>query len=103
MPTGTALGLTIFVAIAIAILIQFLIWKVKQKDKQTIDETWQKFLKASSAKDIDGLIFYGDKLIWNKFLNQNQLSKMKEIVDTEIVSYPDLKELKLKVLNKDPF
>ena len=70
------------------------------QDKQTLPENWDKFKAAIAKNNIYEIKYFGDKLIWNKYLKQYQLTKIIEIVDSKIERYPELEQLKLDAFNK---
>ena len=56
--------------------------------------------QAEIENNIAEIRNYGSKLIWNKYLNQDQLSKIKEVVENKIERHPELEKLKLDAFNK---
>lgn len=100
MNNGMILFITLGLICLGIILVQYFLWKSRAKDKETIHSDWESFLKASSKNNIQELNYYGDKLIWNKYLKQKQLSEITRIVDSKIKVYPELEQLKLNALNK---
>jgi len=100
MTTGPSIFLFLSVLLFIAVTIQILLRRSRKKDKLSLDADWQNFLTASSTEDIEGINNYGDKLIWNKYLKQNQLTQISKVVELNIDKYPELKKLKLNAYNK---
>ena len=96
--------MTLFICLGIilliAISIQIVLRRIRGRDKNSINEDWKKFLHASSKNNIGEIKYYGDKLIWNKYLKQNQLTKISEVVAIKIEKYPELEKLKLDAYNK---
>jgi len=80
--------------------IYYFIWKDRIKDRNNLDLDWQMFLKSEDSNDIKRLDYYGNKLIWNKYLQSEQLEKIINVVETRISDYPELKKLENNAYNK---
>ena len=97
-------GYTFFITLGIIVLLAsipyYFIFKSERKDKELIDSQWKNFLRAVDKNNISEIISYGDKLIWNKYLKRDQLSKIIEVVKLRIDNYPELEKLKLDAFNK---
>jgi len=97
-------GITLFIALGmilvIGIAIQFVFWKMRERDKNSIDEHWKRFQHAIERNNIEEIQYFGDKLVWNKHLKQHQLTTISEVVTDRIERYPQLEQLKLHAFNK---
>ena len=100
MTTGTSIIVTIAFILLIGTTIQFIIWRSNKRDKLSLDKDWMNFIDASTQSDIDLINEYGDKLIWNKHLKQEQLTIISEVVESKIEKNPKLEKLKLNAYNK---
>ena len=100
MKGGTELIISLGIIFIIAIYINILLRKNKKKHQDSITHDWDNFLAAASENNIVEIKQYGDKLIWNTSLNQEQLSKITEVVEKNIDDYPELEKLKLDAFNK---
>ena len=100
MKGGTELFISLGIIFIIAIYINILLRKNKRKHQSSITRDWDNFLAAASENNIVEIKQYGDKLIWNTSLNQEQLSKITEVVEKNIDDYPELEKLKLDAFNK---
>ena len=67
------LFITFGLALFVGLLIQYFLWKSRKKDKNAIKDDWKKFLNASAKNNIGEINYYGGRLIWNKYLKQEQL------------------------------
>ncbi|WP_299098958.1 hypothetical protein [uncultured Winogradskyella sp.] len=74
--------------------------KNKLKDKTNLENHWQKFLRADSLNDINGIDFYGNKLIYNKYLRIEQLDVISKVANSKVNNYPKLNKLKEAAFNK---
>ena len=100
MSNGTILFITLGLIVFVGLLIQYFLWKSKVKDRKSIADNWDKFLIASSKNDINDIKYFGDKLVWNKYLKQEQLTKITQVVASKAEEYPELEQLKLDLFNK---
>lgn len=72
-----------------------------KKDKVVFETHWQSFFKADLLNDIEGILFYGDKLVWNRHIEMEHLNKMMKVINSKANQYPELKKLANKILNKN--
>lgn len=100
MTAGISLIQTLGALFLIVVLIQLFLRRNRKIDKKSIRTDWQLFLKASKSTDIPAMIKLGEKLIWNKYLTQAQLSNIMAVVDFHIEKHPELQKLKLDAYNK---
>ena len=91
---------TLSIISIIAIGIYYFMWKDRLNDKRNIEKDWQKFLKSESINDIKGIASNGDKLIWNKYLQDKQLDKIIDVVKNKVSDFPELKKLENNAFNK---
>ncbi len=84
----------------IVIGIYYFIWKDKLNDKKRLEYDWQKFLMSVSENDIKGIAAFGDKLLWNNYLQGEQLNKIIHVVKTKISDFPELIKLEENARNK---
>ena len=91
-----SLGFTFLVLI----VIYNFVWKDRIRDKNNLKKDWQKFLNSESLNDIKGIAQNGDKLIWNKYLLNEQLDKIIDVVNLRITEFPELKKLENNAFNK---
>lgn len=84
----------------ILLVIYFFIAKDRLNDKMNLEKDWQRFLKSEYLNDIKGIAFYGDKLIWNKYLLTEQLDKIIDVVNLKVSEFPELKKLENNAFNK---
>lgn len=84
----------------ISVGIFILILKDRINDKKNLDKDWQNFLESESLNDIKGIAFYGNKLIWNKYLLNDQLNKIIDVVNSRVSDNPELKKLENNAFNK---
>jgi ATP-dependent Zn protease len=99
MNDSEILFLSIGILILIAIIIQYFLWKDRMKDKNSLNHYWQKFLESESNNNVRDLKFNGEKLIWNKYLKNEQLEKIIDVVN-RVKNYPTLKKLANDAYNK---
>lgn len=96
--------LVLFYALGIiliaTIVIQYYLWRDRKKDKNCIEDDWQKFLDAVSRNNNDELIRVSEKLIWNKYLKVTHLDIMLKIIENEIEENDKMKELYNKLKNR---
>jgi hypothetical protein len=78
----------------------YYIRKDRQRDKNNLAIDWKNFLKSESQNDIKGIEIYGDKLIWNKYLLNEQLDKIIVVVNSRVANFPELKKLENNAFNK---
>ena len=83
-----------------SIIIYFFIRKDRLNDKRNLELDWENFLKSESLNDIKGIAENGDKLIWNKYLLNEQLDKIISVVNLLVSDFPQLEKLKLNAFNK---
>uniref|UniRef100_UPI00404AAC2E hypothetical protein n=1 Tax=Flavobacterium sp. TaxID=239 RepID=UPI00404AAC2E len=91
-----SLGLIFFVLT----IIYYYAWKDSLRDKNNLKKDWQKFLNSESSNDIKRIAKYGDQLIWNKYLSNDQLHKIIDVVNLRITEFPELKKLENNAFNK---
>jgi hypothetical protein len=91
---------SIFVIFLISIVAYYYIRKDRQRDKNNLAIDWKNFLKSESQNDIKGIEIYGDKLIWNKYLLNEQLDKIIVVVNSRVTNFPELKKLENNAFNK---
>jgi hypothetical protein len=96
MNNSEILFLSIGILVLIVLIIQYFLWK----DKNSLNYYWQKFLDSESNNDMRGLKFNGEKLIWNKYLKNEQLEKIIDVVNSRVKNYPTLKRLANDAYNK---
>lgn len=100
MDNGLILFLTLGLTIIAGLTIQYVLWQKRIKDQNSIDKDWKLFLKASSKKDIKSIQLYGDKLLWNQYLKQEQLTEITEVIKLNIEQYPELEKIESDIYNK---
>jgi hypothetical protein len=91
---------SIFIIFLISLGIYYYIRKDRQRDKNNLEIDWKNFLKSESLNDIKGIVNYGDKLIWNKYLLNEQLDKIIDVVNSRVTNFPELKKLENNAFNK---
>nr|WP_321230327.1 hypothetical protein [uncultured Psychroserpens sp.] len=97
-----AIIVTSFIIMSVfALLFQYYVWKSSKVDKIIIEEHWQKFLKADSQNDIEGIKTYADKLVWNKHIETEQLNKIMEAINSRVEKYPEFEKLSNVIFNKN--
>ncbi|BDS12405.1 hypothetical protein [Aureispira anguillae] len=50
--------------------------------------------------NIKQIIYYGDRLLWNQYLKQEYLTKITEVVTSNIEESPELEKIKMAAFNK---
>ncbi len=100
MDNGTVFTLIIIAIVALMIVLNFFVLRKYKRDMDKIDDQWNAFLEAVDREDVDKIQLYGDKLIWNTDLKQEQLSTIKEVVELHLEDNPALEQLKLDAFNK---
>lgn len=100
MDNGFILFLTLGITIIVGLTIQYILWQKSIKAYKAIDKDWESFLEASSEKDIKLIKLYGDKLLWNQHLKQEQLDEITEVIKLNIDQYPELEKMKANAYNK---
>ena len=100
MANSTILILALSLIVLIILIGQYFLYNSRKKDRLSIDSDWSNFLHASSSNHIGDIKQYGDKLVWNKHLKQDQLTEITKVVNSKIDKYPELEKLSLNVLNK---
>ncbi len=100
MNNGIILSVLFGLIILSIIVIQYFLWRSRMKDKASLEEDWRRFLESVDNDDVDKIRGAGDKLLWNKYLKQKQLTKITEVVKSKIDKHPELKELHLNAFNK---
>ncbi|WP_320814113.1 hypothetical protein [Flavobacterium sp.] len=88
-----------FIFLILTVIYNF-VWKDRFRDKNNLKKDWQKFLNSESLNDIKGITENGDKLIWNKYLLNEQLDKIIDVVNLRITEFPELKKLENNAFNK---
>lgn len=66
------------------IITQIIFWSIRNYNRKNILIIWDQFIEASQANDIDSILFFGDKLIWNRYVSQNQIDKINLILSSKI-------------------
>lgn len=91
---------SIVIIFLISLGIYHYIRKDRQRDKNNLAIDWKNFLKSESQNNIKGIVTYGDKLIWNKYLLNEQLDKVIDVVNSRVANFPELKKLENNAFNK---
>lgn len=100
MDNGFIIISTFVLTTLVSSILHFYIYKSRKQDRHTLLLDWNNFLVARSNEDISAIQKHGKKLIFNKFLQQDQLTVITETVDHFIDNNPNLEELRLAALNK---
>ena len=85
---------------ALIVGIRLYLRKLSLKDKKELDPNWSAFIQAVDESNMANIDEYGSKLILNKHLTGTQLTKIIEVVDSNIEDFPELEQLKLNAFNK---
>ncbi|WP_204346376.1 hypothetical protein [Psychroserpens algicola] len=95
--------IVIFIIVFSSLAIGYQIYRYNdiKKDASVFDEHWQKFLKADVLNDIEGIKFYGDKLIWNRHIETEHLHRMNRVVTSRLEKHQELKKLSNAIFNKN--
>lgn len=93
-------SIVVILILTLTLAVQLFLWNSRQKDRAIIEEDWTLFLEAAKESDILNINKYGDSLIWNKHLKQHQLTRIIEVVEANVETNPELKQLKLNAFNK---
>lgn len=101
MNNGLILLLTLLITSAVLIILYIILYKKKKKDKIKIEEDFEKFKKAISIKDIDGIDKYGKSIIYNSNLDMFKFNYIKQNMSEINTDNPKLKSLKLLIFNKE--
>ena len=59
---------------------QVLFWIHRKRAGKNIISDWLKFLNAEQSNGIDLINIYGDKLIGNRYISQDQIDILKEVL-----------------------
>ena len=83
-----------------ASIVYFYVWKDNSKDRANLEGQWNEFIKAVDANDLKKIKMSGNKLIFNKYLGNQKLNFLIEVINTKSAEFPELKELGLYAFNK---
>ena len=75
------------------IITQIVFWKQRQLARERIITDWAKFLNAERFNDIKSIKLYGDKLIWNRYISQEQIDRLNEVLASRLEKHPSLESL----------
>ena len=75
------------------IVTQVVFWRNRKEARKRIITDWSKFLEAEHSNDIVLIKLYGDKLIWNRYISQDQINKLNESLSSRLKNHPQLSTL----------
>lgn len=75
------------------IITQVVFWMHRIMARKNIIAHWLKFLEAEKSNDINLLNLYGDKLIWNRYISQDQIDELNNSLLFRLKDHPVLKSL----------
>lgn len=82
------------------LLSQYLAYRIRVKDGESIAEIWNAFQIAFESEDADGMNKWGRELIYNTKVSQNQLNQARKMVNNRVDEFPQLGELGLLVFSR---
>jgi hypothetical protein len=89
----TGVVIILVICVLIAVTTQYFFWRGRIKQINNLEGDWIKFQSAARRNDIVGLNTYGEKLIWNKYVNQKQINFINEVLSRQVEKYPQLLKL----------
>lgn len=92
MNANILLGITI-ACFVFPFVTQMVYYKLKRKQKVNLTPDWEQFLIEAKNKHIDGIIKYADKLIWNKYIDQNQIDTVNAVLLQHLSKRKEIREL----------
>ena len=75
------------------IITQVVFWMHRKRARKNIISDWLKFLNAEKSNDIDLINVYGDKLIWNRYISQDQIDILNEVLALRFNDHSILSDL----------
>ena len=75
------------------IITQVVFWRNRKLARKEIITDWTKFLNAEKANNINSMKLYGEKLIWNRYISQDQIDKLNESLSLRLKKNPKLESL----------
>ncbi|TCI84866.1 hypothetical protein [Tenacibaculum sp. M341] len=106
MENGVVLFVTFFLCLVVIIFFYGWLHKRKKEHLSTIDADWVNFKQAITNKHIDGIVKFGNKVVWNEHFTMEKLKEMSRLIHNLESVHPELKtsqkleNLKSVVYNK---
>lgn len=72
---------------------QVVFWMHRKAARKNIITDWLKFLEAENTDDITLINSLGDKLIWNRYISQDQIDKLNNILSSHLEKHPIFSDL----------
>ena len=72
---------------------QVVFWMHRKAARKNIITDWQKFIEAENTDDILSINSLGDKLIWNRYISQDQIDELNRILSSRLEKHPILLDL----------
>ncbi len=93
MEVEIILFIVIILCFVFMIITQIVFWKQRQLARERIITDWAKFLNAERFNDIKSIKLYGDKLIWNRYISQEQIDRLNEVLASRLEKHASLESL----------
>ena len=75
------------------IITQVVFWRNRKLARKEIITDWTKFLNAEKSNNVNSMKLYGEKLIWNRYISQDQIDKLNESLSLRLKKNPKLESL----------
>ena len=93
MDAGQILMFWLIIFFPFLIITQIVFWRNRKKARQNIILDWKKFLAAENSDNIELIKKYGERLIWNRYISQDQIDKLNDSLSTRLENHPELSSL----------
>ena len=94
------LTITLISIVVVGVTIRVVIRKRRKTHLISLENDLAQFRFSSKMGLLEGVIEYGDRLIWNEHLTPTILKEIASAVDKQTLSTPKLEELKLNIFNR---
>ncbi len=75
------------------IVTQWVFWMRRKLARRNIISDWRYFLDAEKSNDVELLNLYVDKLIWNRYISQDQIDQINKVISVRVENYTNLGDL----------